>query len=120
MRRSILTLALPVVALIGAAACSDVAEPRPLSIELSANPTTVSIGDTIAFEAVAEGFEIIRITVDLDDDEVKTFEYPAFTRASANFIHAYEQPGTYDVTATVLDLRGGEITDRVTITVTVQ
>jgi len=117
MRRNrVITPAL-LLTLLGAAACNDVAEPKPLQVDITAQPTTGTVGQTIAFEATAEGFEIIQITVDLGDGEDESFEFPAFTTASANFTHAYAEPGAFRVIATVRDLGGATRTDSVVVTI---
>ena len=118
MRRTVITTALALFASMAVAACSDVGSPKPLSIDLSADRTTAAVGDSISFEAVVEGFEIIRITADMgDDSEEVVFELPALDDAFATWKHAYSEPGNYMVQAGVLDWSGGTRADTLFITV---
>lgn len=118
MRRTVLAPTLALAALISVMACSEIEGPQPLKIILTAEQETAAVGDSIRFRVEAGGFEMIRIEVDMGDgsDDVE-FDLPALDTAFATWRHAYNEAGTFQVKATVLDWSGGTKADSMLITV---
>ncbi len=111
--------ALLAVALWGAASgCldDDITGTRPLSFELSANPTTVATGETVTFSIVATGTGLAQVTLLYGDGELTERPYFGPVEIADIFVHAYSAPGTYEVVGELVGV-DGTVSDTVTVIV---
>lgn len=115
-RRALWTAAVALA--VGAAACldDDITGTRPLAIELTATPTTVTAGESVQFNYDASGNAITLIVMDYGDGTADSITYNGPVIAANQLTHTYTTPATYAVTASVTALQG-TTDDNVTITV---
>jgi PKD repeat protein len=92
------------VILAGAGACEtgDVAEPTPLTITLTAEPSTTVVGEDVTFRFQATGTNLTSITLDFGDGTTHAIGTSGARTASGSALHAYNEAGEYEVVATVL------------------
>lgn len=116
MRRALWTVTVALA--VGAAACldDDITGTRPLAIELTATPTTVTAGESVQFNYDASGNAITLVVMDYGDGTVDSITYNGPVIAANQLSHTYTAPATYAVTASVTALQG-TLDDNVVITV---
>lgn len=116
MRRALWTVTVALA--VGAAACldDDITGTRPLAIELTATPTTVTAGESVQFNYDASGNAITLVVMDYGDGTVDSITYNGPVIAANQLSHTYATPATYAVTASVTALQG-TLDDNVVITV---
>lgn len=91
------------------AACSaETLAPLPLAISIDASRTTAAPGDSVSFEVIAQGGQLIGITVTYGDGTEDQFATGGARTARVTFRHAFPAAGTYQVRATVTDAVAGE------------
>lgn len=90
------------------AACSaESLAPLPLQITIEASRTVAAPGETITFEVRAQGGQLVGITATYGDGSDEQIGTSGARTARVTFRHAYSEPGTYDVEATVTDALAG-------------
>lgn len=114
MRRTVLAS----VVLAFFAACGDLTlDPLPFEVDIEATPTSAAPGDTIVFQVIAQGGNLIGILTDYGDGSVDQFATEGARTATVRFRHAYLASGVFEVNATVTDARAGEKSASVAVTV---
>ena len=91
-----------------AACSSETLAPLPLAVSIEASRTTAAPGDSISFEVIAQGGQLIGITTAYGDGTGDQFATSGARTARVTFRHAFPAPGTYQVRATVTDALAGE------------
>lgn len=115
MRRMIL-LAL-VALLAGGCTSVDVPDSRELTIDIIATPESVVVGEQIEVRASAEGTSLVRIDFEFGDGATATSVTHGAQTAETVEEHAYEEAGTYTVTATAVETAGDTAQAQLTVTV---
>jgi hypothetical protein len=94
-----LRAAIAAVLLSGCAASS--LEPLPLSISVTATPTSAAVGDTITFVANMQGNGLIAVDGDYGDGTAPDgFDIPFGRTARNTFKHVYSTAGNFTATFT--------------------
>jgi len=89
-------------------ACGETTlEPLPLSIDLQANRTSATPGDTIQFVVRAEGGTLLGIDMDYGDGETAQLGTSGARTARATFSHVYLTKGSFQVQSTITDASAG-------------
>ncbi|MFO7260689.1 MAG: PKD domain-containing protein [bacterium] len=115
MRRlwiGLLTLAL--------AACGDVFEAParlPLGVALSAEVSSVAVGDTVEVAVRAQGSGLQTLAVDFGDGAREGIDLGNAVLVEWSRRHSYSAPGSYLVTATAVERTGAMTQDTVRIEV---
>jgi hypothetical protein len=95
--------------LAGLLACGDVGlEPLPLEITLQADRTMAAPDEVITFVVIAQGGDLVGVTIDYGDETAELFGTGGARTARRTFTHAYSDAGTYQVRAKVIDAVAGE------------
>lgn len=91
---------------VGALACVEgiVSGGRPLSIELTAVPTSAAVGDSVEFAVEASGVNLIILRLAFGDGATDSLAAEGAVGATLKRKHAYAEPGPYVATASVLDV----------------
>jgi hypothetical protein len=99
--------------------CSDIATegPQPLNLELSASSTTTIAGQAIDVSFVATGSFLLGVDLDYGDGAVESIVGGGAHRLTGKRPHAWEEPGSYQVTAIARDGQLGSMTRSVMIQV---
>ncbi|MFQ5885412.1 MAG: PKD domain-containing protein, partial [Thermoplasmata archaeon] len=82
----------------------------PSTPTITPSATSAEVGDTITFEASANDPDMDTLTYDWDFDDDST-------DSGASVTHSFSEVGTYDVSVTASDGKGGTSTNSVTITI---
>lgn len=101
-----------------AAAClnNDVTGVRDLSMELTATPSTASVGASVEVAYRATGTGIARLIVDYGDSSADTSTFSGPLEIAGELTHSWDSAGTYVVVGVVAAAEG-TIRDSVTVTV---
>lgn len=86
-----------------------------LSINISATPTTATVGDEVTFNFDATGPILVGVTVSYGDGVVDSVATTNVTSASGRLIHTFQTEGSFLVEATVVDGWEGTLTDTVSV-----
>jgi PKD repeat protein len=110
---------LALVLLLAAAGCldDDITGTRPLTLQVEASATTVSVGEEIQFTVTATGTQLRQLTFDFGDGSTpEERTYPGAVMLTDIAVHSYETAGTY-VTVVEAVANQGTVSDEVTVTV---
>lgn len=100
-----------------AAGCGLTDVGKPLSVQVAADPTSASVGDTIRFTVSGTGALMSGFRMEYDDgSEPGEFGTGPSQSASTTFSHSYEDAGTYEAVATIID-SSGELSDTVDVVI---
>jgi hypothetical protein len=101
-------------------ACTEVAGNDTVTptMELTTSSTERTVGEEVVFFYQASGNLLDLLTVDFGDDEVTELILSGAQQAQGQIEHTFEQPGTYEVVASLLDGVTGPISRQIVITVT--
>jgi plastocyanin len=83
------------------ACAGDSVEPLALSITVTAAPTSVAVGDTVAFVADMQGTAITAVEAEYGDGTNEGADIPFARTARNTFKHVYQAAGSYTATFTV-------------------
>jgi len=105
---------------LGAAACSDLTFEGggPVSITLTATPTTVATGADVTFTYDLKGEFLDGVTLDFGDGAADTAFAPGAQSAHGSFVHAYDAAGAFTAIGVAYDGRQGPDSATVVIQVT--
>ena len=102
---------------IHAVAIDRVVSVSPLTIDLTANDSTVAVGVDVTFRYLATGTSIAEVNIDFDDGGLFEENFPpGLVEAEDLVTHTYVAAGTYVVTAEVV-VSTGSVVDSVTVEV---
>jgi PKD repeat protein len=103
-----------------AVGCSslDPVDPGPTTVTLTADRTTATAGQDIEFSFSATGSSITALHLDYGDGESEDVGGFGALTMSGRRTHAYLDPGSYTVTATLEDAITGNVTDDMTVQIT--
>lgn len=88
------------------------------TLELTTSSTDRSVGEQVVFFYEARGNLLDLLTFDFGDDSIGEVTMSGAQQAQGQVEHTFEQPGTYEVVASLLDGVAGPISRQVVITVT--
>lgn len=110
--------AVAAAALVGAtAAClDDISGTRPLSFSMTANVSTVTVGQTVTFSYLATGTGLRRVILDYGDGVVDTATYPLPLELTDQAFHSFDVTGTFTVRGEA-QANAGNASQELTITV---
>ncbi len=105
------------VALLPAVACSsiDPIERGPTTVTLTADRPAAATGEDIEFSFSGTGSSINALQLDYGDGASERVEAFGATTMSGRRTHAYTEPGSYTVTATLEDAFTGNVSDDLTV-----
>ena len=105
---------------VGATACSDLTFEGggPVSITLTATPTTVATGTDVTFTYDIAGEFLDGVTLDYGDGAADTAYAQGAQSAHGKFVHAYDASGSFTAIGVVYDGRQGPDSATVVIQVT--
>lgn len=90
-----------------AAGCGITDVGEPLTIEVTADPPSASVGDTIRFDVSGSGALMSGFRMEYDDgSEPDEFVTGGSNSATTTFTHGYADAGTYEAVATIFDSSG--------------
>jgi len=106
--------------LLLAAGCSslDPVDPGPTTVTLTADRTTAATGQDIEFSFSANGSSITALHLDYGDGAAEDVEGFGALTMSGRRVHAYTDPGSYTVTATLEDAITANVSDDVMVQIT--
>lgn len=104
--------------LVSAASClnESVTGVRALSFSMTADPTTVAVGEEVTFRIEGTGTNIVAAIVDFGDGTADTLTYPAAVAVVDQTLHAYDEVGAYTAVGTLV-AQNGDDSDEVAVTV---
>lgn len=110
-------LAACLVPMATAAGClTEVTGTRPVTISVSADVTTPTVGQTVTVSFAATGTGVAQVVIDFGDGESTTKFYGGPVEVTDFATHSYAAAGPYLVSAEVV-AAAGSATDTLTITV---
>lgn len=119
MKKFLAVLALVVSGATTACLDDDITGTRPLSFDLSADPTSAEIGDSITFTYNATGTSIFGVLLSYGDGVMDTIvaETPNQVERTEEVRYAYEVTGSFEVIGR-LETSDGGMSDTVTVEIT--
>lgn len=109
---------LPGLLLVAACSSLDPVDPGPTTVTLAADRTTAATGQDIEFSFSANGSSITALHLDYGDGATEDVEGFGALTMSGRRVHAYADPGSYTVTATLEDAITANVRDDVTVEIT--
>jgi len=105
---------------LGATACSEATFEggAPVRIDLTADRTSAKVGQNITFTFNAYGSILDGVIVAYGDGIADTLYTAGAMSARGQFLHAYENAGTFTAVGTVWDGRQGPASDTLVIQIT--
>lgn len=115
VRALIFTIVTFAAGVAGGCGLTDVG--KPLSVQLTVNPATASVGDTLSFQISGTGSFLSLLVIDFGEAGADDFEAGAGGQSSSRSTgHAYESAGTFRAVGTVVD-SSGEMSDTVEVVI---
>jgi hypothetical protein len=112
-----LPVALVLAVLAATAACISEPEPRVLSISVTVEESPVALGDSAIFSVAAEGPRLVEFEVEFGDGRVFSDDGHLAVELTRRISHLYEEPGSYQVIARVVDQGGFVESDQASVQV---
>lgn len=99
-------------------ACLDdsITGTRPLSITITASPTTTTVGSAVDFEFLAQGRGLSLITLAYGDGVLDSVTFSGPVEAGGDLVHTYNAAGMFTVVGEATGIEG-VTADTLTITV---
>lgn len=87
----------------------------PLSVAVTAEPTTQTVGQEIAVRAETRGTQLEGTIIDFGDGQVDSFAAFGANTQTVTHMKAYDSAGTYTIVASAEDPGQGTVTDQVVV-----
>ena len=120
--RSTRMLALGALTLFPGSCLNPPLEPQPLTVSLTADRESASVGQEIRFRYESRGTNLSQTVVEYGNGDMKTvpFNYPGgapvnISSQAGHLDYAYAEPGTYVARATVSTVAGDSQSAQVTV-----
>ena len=111
-----LSLAVALSALVcGACTSVDVADPRPLTMELTASALSAGVGQSVDFSFSGTGVLLVQVVLDYGDGAADTVALAGSQTVGGRKDHAWSDAGSYTVLGTLTDASLGDATAQVTV-----
>jgi len=88
---------------------------KPLEIQVTVDRAESRVGQEMSFLVEATGTQLEQVSIQFGNGEGDTLSAMGADTATMRATHAYLQAGTFQVTATALQITGESVSDRIEV-----
>ena len=88
---------------------------KPLGIQVTVDRAESSVGQELTFQVEATGTQLDQVSIQFGDGEGESLSAMGADTATMQVTHAYLQAGTFQVTATALQITGESVSHRIEV-----